>query len=396
MASAVHLHPSREKSAKQKHPWIFSKAVHKVTGRAGLGDTVDVYSHTGEWLGRGAYSPESQIRVRFWTFDKNQSIDHVFFIKRIQAAKALRESLNINSNAFRLVAGESDGLPGVTIDKYDNVAVIQLLSAGADKHREKIVSALLKTFPDIAVYERSDVNVREKEGLPQTTGILSGDPNEILHIDENGMSLQVNIAKGHKTGFYLDQRDNRNLIKSFSKNKHVLNCFSYTCTFACAALLGGAKHVTNIDVSDEALDIGRKNLTNNGFDESQYSMVSQDVFKALRDYHKQGQTFDLVVLDPPKFVDSKSGLNKAARGYKDINMYGMHAVKSGGLLATFSCSGLMPVDLFQKIVADAALDAGKTVHIIAYVSQSSDHPIVSSYPQGHYLKGLICSVTEAF
>lgn len=394
MPSSITLHPTREKSAKQRHPWIFSKAVAHTNGRLSLGETVDVFSHDGEWLGRGAYSPESQIRVRFWTFNKNQTIDHVFFLNRLRQAKTLRESLQLNSNAYRLVAGESDGLPGVTIDMYDSVAVVQLLSAGADKHREKIVGGLLKLFPDIAIYERSDVAVREKEGLKQVTGVLAGNPESLNSIVEHGLTLQVDIQNGHKTGFYLDQRAARLAAKQWSHNKTVLNCFSYTCTFACAALAGDASHVTNIDVSQDALDIGESNLLANGFQQAKFTQQRADVFEALRDYHKQGKQFDVVILDPPKFVDSKAGLQRAARGYKDINLFGMHAVKDGGLLMTFSCSGLMPQDLFQKIVADAALDANRHVQIIQTLSQDSDHPVLTSYPQGHYLKGLVCRVFD--
>jgi 23S rRNA (cytosine1962-C5)-methyltransferase len=394
MPSSIILHPTREKSAKQRHPWIFSKAVAQVKGRIGRGDTVDVLSDDGEWLGRGAYSPDSQIRVRFWTFDKNQTIDHVFFLNRLKQAKALRESLQLDSTAYRLVAGESDGLPGVTIDLFDRVAVVQLLSAGADKHREKIVDGMQTLFPDVAIYERSDVAVREKEGLQQVTGVLAGNPDAFNTITEHGLTLKVDIKKGHKTGFYLDQRASRLMAKRLSKNKTVLNCFSYTCTFACAALAGGASHVTNIDVSRDALDIGIENLLTNGFSHANFSQQQDDVFEALRAYHQSGKQFDLVILDPPKFVDSKAGLQRAARGYKDINLFGIHAVKHGGLLMTFTCSGLMPQELFQKIVADAALDAKRNVQIIHYLSQDSDHPVLSSYPQGHYLKGLVCRVFD--
>ncbi len=306
----------------------------------------------------------------------------------------MRESLALNSNGYRLVAGESDGLPGVTIDIYDKVAVMQLLSAGADKHRDKIVSALNKLYPDYSVYERSDVAVREKEGLQQVVQHLSGDENVQYCIEENGMRLNVDILKGHKTGFYLDQRDNRYIAHLLAKDKTVLNCFSYTCTFACSALAGGASHVTNIDVSQDALNLGNENILQNGHSADQFTQYKADVFTALRTYHKEQTQFDMVILDPPKFVDSRSGLNKAARGYKDINMYGIHAVKNGGILMTFSCSGLMPSDLFQKIIADAALDAGRKVQFIQFLSQSSDHPILSTYPQGHYLKGLVCRVTD--
>ncbi|MFC3095829.1 methyltransferase domain-containing protein [Alteromonas sediminis] len=394
MAAKIILNEGREKSLTMRHPWIFSKAVKSISGRANVGDTVDVMSSRGKWLARAAYSPESQIRARVWTFNQGESVDHVFFINRLQKAQARKALLGIPSNAYRLIAGESDELPGVTIDVFDHVVVMQLLSAGAEKQREKIISAIERVFPEAAIYERSDVNVREKEGLEQKTGVVKGDvPNEVI-IQEHGLSLTVDVKKGHKTGFYLDQRDSREVAKRLASNKDVLNCFSYTCTFACAALAGGATHVTNIDVSEDALARGKENLLRNYFKDTQFTQQKADVFNALRDYHANGEQFDMVILDPPKFVDSKSTLNRAARGYKDINMYAMHVVREGGLLLTFTCSGLMPTDLFQKIIADAALDAGKDVRFIQRLGQATDHSVLATYPQGEYLRGFVCQVSN--
>lgn len=396
MSAQVVLNSNRDKSLRRRHPWVFASAIAEVKGRAKSGDTVDVIDDKGDWLGRGAYSPESQMRVRIWTFNKQESIDNAFFLRKMASALALRQRLfnPQQTNAFRWVASESDGLPGVTVDLYDNVAVVQLLSAGAEKQRSKIVWAITKLMPGVHVYERSDVDVRKKEGLEPVTGVLAGDPPSQVTIKENGLSIVVDIVNGHKTGFYLDQRDSRAAAGHFAKDAHVLNCFSYTGTFSCYALAGGAASVTNVDVSQPALDLAKHHVQLNGLDDSKCHYVNKDVFKALRAYHEQQQQFDMVILDPPKFVDSKASLNRASRGYKDINMYGIHAVKSGGLLLTFSCSGLMPADLFQKIVADAALDAGRTIKIIGRLSQASDHPIIGSYPEGYYLKGLICEVTD--
>ena len=396
MSATVVLQPQRDKSLRRRHPWVFASAVATVNGRCRSGDTVDVISAEGDWLGRGAWSPESQLRVRMWTFNKDEPVDNGFFVRRLSTALTLRENLviNDNTNSYRLIASESDGLPGVTIDVYNTVIVVQLLSAGADKQRDKIVWALKKVLPGKDIFERSDVDVRAKEGLEPLVQTLHGDPEPVVTILENGIQIQVDIRNGHKTGFYLDQRDARAAAGRYAKNKDVLNCFSYTGTFSCYALQGGAKHVTNVDVSDPALELAAKHLEINHLDSARCDMVNGDVFQVLRKYHEEQRQFDMVILDPPKFVDSKASLGRASRGYKDINMYGMHAVKSGGLLLTFSCSGLMPADLFQKIVADAALDAGKTIKIVERLTQAKDHPVIGTSPEGYYLKGLVCEVTD--
>ena len=394
MPATVILQEGREKSLKRHHPWVFDGAVANVKGRCRSGDTVDVVAADGSWLGRGAYSPASQIRVRIWTFDQQEVIDNAFFLRRIEQAWQLRQRLmqQANTNACRLIAAESDGLPGVTIDLYNNLAVLQLLSAGADKHRSKIVWALQKLLPDVAIFERSDVDVRSKEGLEPLIQPLHGDIPDEVEIVEHGVKILVNPHTGHKTGFYLDQRENRLAASRYAEQASVLNCFSYTGTFACYALNGGASHVTNVDVSQPALDMASRHIELNGFAAEQCSQVKGDVFEVLRNYHSKQQQFDMVILDPPKFVDSKASLKRACRGYKDINMYGIHAVKPGGILLTFSCSGLMEQSLFQKIVADAALDAGRRVQILEHLSQAPDHPVGLNYPEGYYLKGLVCVV----
>ncbi|MGO4894399.1 class I SAM-dependent rRNA methyltransferase [Flavobacterium sp. W21_SRS_FM6] len=394
MSSSVILQPEREKSLLRRHPWIFTRAIDKQVGRLNSGDTVDVFSSEGAWLGRGAWSPESQIQIRIWTFEQKEVIDNGFFQRRIARAQAGREDIIARHGltGYRLIAAESDGLPGVTIDRYNHVFVCQLLSAGAEKHRDKIVWALLKEFPDAIIYERSDVSVRKKEGLPELMQVLHGEvPDEVI-IEENGIKIIVNVKQGHKTGFYLDQRDNRAIAAKYARNKKVLNCFCYTGTFGSYALASGAEHVTNLDVSDLALETAKRNVEVNGLDTAKCDFINADVFQALRDYKQEGRKFEQIILDPPKFIESKNSLVRGCRGYKDINMLAMQIMEPGGILCTFSCSGLLSFELFQKVVADAALDAGREVQFIERLGQAADHPVGSAYPEGFYLKGLVCRV----
>jgi 23S rRNA (cytosine1962-C5)-methyltransferase len=395
MAASIILQADREKSLKRRHPWVFSKAVKQVKGKANCGETVEVRSHDGSFIASGAYSPDSQIRVRVWSFDEHEAIDAAFFLRRISAAWQVRQQLfDLNdTNGIRVVAAESDGLPGVTVDLYHDILVVQLLSAGADYQRAHIVAALRHVFPHCSIYERSDVDVRKKEGLAPVTGWLHAprDSGEVV-ILEHGMQILVDVVNGHKTGFYLDQRDSRAAAARYAKDKTVLNCFSYTGTFAVAALAGGASHVVNADMSELALETARRNAELNQLDLSKLDFTKADVFKLLRQYKEQGREFDMVILDPPKFAESKAQLMGACRGYKDINRVAMQIVKKGGWLLTFSCSGLMEDSLFQKIVADAALDAGRDCLFIEKLSQAKDHPIASFYPEGHYLKGWVCLI----
>ncbi|WP_133178613.1 class I SAM-dependent rRNA methyltransferase [Shewanella decolorationis] len=395
MAVRIKLKPGREKSLERRHPWVFSNGIHNVKGKPEAGETVDVVAHDGHWLGRGAWSPESQIQVRIWTFDREEEIDREFFKRRILRAQAGRDDLirEQGLTGYRLIAAESDGLPGITIDKYANVLVCQLLSMGADVWRDTIVDVLAELYPDCAIYERSDVDSRKKEGLASTMGLLHGTlPEMPVIIEENGIKIAVDVTKGHKTGFYLDQRDNRAIAARFVKGKSVLNCFCYTGTFGLYAAKAGAASIENVDVSALALDTARLNMRVNGLNDDNVHYNEADVFKLLRQYRDEGKTFDVIVLDPPKFADNKSQLNGACRGYKDINMIALQLLNPGGVLLTFSCSGLMPADLFQKIVADAALDAKREIQFIERLSQASDHPIGSAFPEGFYLKGLVARV----
>ena len=396
MTPAIYLVKGREKSLRRKHPWVFSRGISKVEGEPALGETVDIFTHDGKWLAKAAYSPNSQIRARVWSFDK-EDINKAFFVKRIQDAQLLREDIieRDGLTGYRLIAAESDGLPGITIDKYQDFLVCQLLSAGAEFHKQTLVEALLEVFPECNIYERSDVAVRKKEGLEETMGILHGEePPKSVVIEENGVKISVDIVGGHKTGFYLDQRDSRLQSMKYVKDKEVLNCFSYTGGFGLYALKGGAKRVINADVSQPALDTAKFNAELNEFDISKKRAVflNADVFKLLREYRDQGTKFDVVIMDPPKFVSSKNNLTSGANGYKDINMLAMQILKPGGTLLTYSCSGLMSADLFQKVIADAAVDSGRQVKFIERFEQAADHLTDSAYPEGFYLKGFACKV----
>lgn len=389
----VTLKPGREKSLKNRHPWIFSGAIARTPQSVQTGETISIKSATGEFLAWGAISPESQIILRIWSFDPNEVIDDAFIFARVKEAILRRQRLTNSgvTDARRVIYGENDGLPGVIADQYASWLVVQFLSAGAEMHRKAIVAALDQLIPNEGIYERSDVDVRQKEGLPARAGLLKGDsvPPEII-IQENGLKLGLNIATGHKTGYYLDQRDNRAVIREFANDQEVLNCFSYSGGFGLFALDGGAKQVTAIDSSSDALGLNRRNLALNGLDSEKMELLQGDVFKWLRHYRDEGRQFDLIILDPPKFVENQKQLERGLRGYKDINWLAFRLLRPGGILFTFSCSGRVNDALFQKVVAGAALDAGRDAKIIRYLHQGEDHPVALNFPEGAYLKGLIC------
>lgn len=396
MAQLILL-PGKERSAfKQHHPWLFAGSVGRLEGRARSGDTVEVLADNLRPLGRAAYSPQSQIRARFWTFDPEESVDDAFFKRRIAAAVARRQALPElkGQQGLRLIHAESDGLPGIVADQYGDTVVVQLTSAGADKWRKAIVAGLVKATGCARIYERSDSDVRGLEGLEPTVGWLHGEPAAGgLSIDENGVQLAVDVVGGHKTGFYLDQRDNRAWLRSVAAGKEILNCFCYTGGFSLQALAGGAAHVLSIDSSGPALAQARANLAlNPQLPAERAEWMEADVFQALRDFRKAGRTFDLIVLDPPKFAPSAAHADRAARAYKDINLLGFRLLKPGGLLMTYSCSGGIGLELFQKIVAGAALDAGRDARIVRRLSGTADHPVALNFPEGEYLKGLLVQV----
>ena len=392
MFSRVILKPGRHSSLLRHHPWVFSGAISEVKGNPAPGSLVEVFSCDGTWLAVGSYSPFSQIRVRIWSFMKGASMDAGFLREQLGSAMAARRQLLEGSEptACRLVNAESDGLPGLVVDRYGDFLVCQFLSMGAEFFKDEIVRHLEEATRARGIFERSDTDTRTLEGLDKTTGTLWGeDPPELIEIDENGIRFLVDVRKGHKTGFYLDQRDNRKAVGEFSHDAEALNCFSYTGAFAMAAIKGGAREVTNIDSSGEALDLALKVARLNGMDEKILA-IEDDVFKVLRAMRDARRKFDLIILDPPKFAASAKQLPKACRGYKDINMLAFRLLRPGGTLFTFSCSGHMTPDLFQKVVADAALDAGSDAQITAYLGQSSDHPVSLAFPEGQYLKGLVC------
>lgn len=385
----------REKSLLRRHPWIFSGAVQRLEGNASAGETIDILDSQGKWLARAAYSPESQIVARVWTFQQDEVIDSEFFVRRLQQAQSWRDWLAQRDglNGYRLIAGESDGLPGITIDRFQNFLVLQLLSAGAEHQRAALVSALQQCYPECSIYDRSDVSVRKKEGLELTQGTVWGEmPPALLPITEHGMKLLVDIQHGHKTGFYLDQRDSHLAARNYADGRRVLNCFSYTGAFAVAALMGNCQQVISVDTSQSVLDIAKQNIELNQLDLSKAEFIRDDVFQLLRNYRAQGEKFDMIIMDPPKFVENKSQLASACRGYKDINMLAIQLLRPGGILLSFSCSGLMPTDLFQKILADAALDAGHDIQFIEQFRQAADHPVIATYPEGLYLKGFACRI----
>ena len=392
---SVILKKSADSFIKRKHPWIFSGAIDKVEGDPSNGETVQIFTSNKTLIGFGSYSPKSQIRVRVWSFNPEDKIDLDFFGQKILTAIQLRKKIIDTSitNAYRLINSESDGLPGLIVDKYSDFLVCQFLSSGAEFYKEMIIKILDEVFKPLGIYERSDVEVRNKEELQPAKGIIKGkEPDELVEIKENGLKFFVDIKNGHKTGFYLDQRDNRKLISGFAQGKNILNCFSYTGGFSVYAIGSGVKDVLQIDTSASSLELSNKNIELNGLNLSCIKNINDDVFTVLRKFRDERRTFDLIILDPPKFAESVSQIQKASRGYKDINLLAMKLLNSGGTLFTFSCSGHISQELFQKIVADAALDSGRDVRVIKQLAQSADHPIALNFPEGLYLKGLVCSV----
>jgi len=395
--NSIILKAGREKSLLRHHPWIFTGAIARVEGTPQSGETIEVRAQDGRFLGRGAWSPHSQIAVRMWSFETEEQIDENFFRRKIGQAFARRTELFKveNTNAVRLINAESDGLPGVIVDRYGDFIVTQFLTAGAEFWHTTLVPLLAEICPVSGIYERSDVEVRAKEGLPLRKGSLYGaEPPELIKIHENSRRFFVDVRHGHKTGFYLDQRANRQKFTEYARDREVLNCFAYTGGFTIAALQAGARRVTNIETSAAALELLNKNVALNGFDSTQVENFQADVLQILRTFRDQRRLFDLIVLDPPKFAESKQQVSRASRGYKDINLSAFRLLRPGGCLFTFSCSGQMPPELFQKIVADAALDAGRPAQIIARLTQAPDHPVALNFPEGQYLKGLICRVGD--
>jgi 23S rRNA (cytosine1962-C5)-methyltransferase len=390
------LHHGKERSVLRRHPWLFDGAVERLAGRAKSGDTVEVVSAEGRPLGKAAWSPNSRIRARMWSFNPAETIDDAFFKRRIAAALARRAALPelAGQQGLRLIHGESDGLPGIICDQYGDTLVLALSSAGAEKWRDAIVRALIKATGCARIYERSDADLRSLEGLPTRCGYLHGaEPTAPLVIEESGVRMAVDIVAGHKTGFYLDQRDNRQLCRQLARGRRVLNCFCYTGGFSLQALAGGAASVLSIDSSGPALASAANNLAlNPEIEPGRAQWREADVFNELRALALAGEKFDLVVLDPPKFAPSPAHAERAARAYKDINLYGFKLLAPGGILMTYSCSGGIGIELFQKIVAGAAQDAKVEARIVRRLTAAADHPVLLDFPEGEYLKGLVCQV----
>jgi 23S rRNA (cytosine1962-C5)-methyltransferase len=366
--------------------------VARVSGDPKPGDKVEVLSAAGGFLARAGYSPVSQIRARVWTFDVAEPVDADFFRRRIRAAILLRLSLDLSSatNAYRLVHAESDDLPGLIVDRYDGVLVVQFMTAGIDPWREAIIDILRRETGLDTICERSDGDARALEGLAPRSGMIRGGAPGGVSITENRLSFQVDPVGGPKTGFYLDQRDNRLLLRRMAKDKEVLDCFCFSGGFAVNALAGGARSVLAVDSSAEALALARKNLLMNDMPEERAALRQGDVFRLLREFRDEDRRFDLIVLDPPKFAPTAAQAQRAARGYKDINLLAFKLLKPGGILFTFSCSAGVDTALFGKIIAGAALDAGTDARILAHMRQGPDHPVSSRFPEGAYLKGLVC------
>lgn len=391
------LKKGKERSLLRRHPWVYDTAVHRLTGKPEVGETVRVLSAEGKALALAAYSPESSLRARCWTFDCNEEINREWFVQKIRQAIQARSSLKSRTSAIRLIFGEADQLPGLIVDQYGDYIVAQFMAAGVERYKTWIADILMQETSAKGLYERSDAQLRQREGLPLVSGVLRGEePPAEINVVEDGVKYGVDVRNGHKTGFYIDQRESRFVAQQVAqefKEQHgrglrALNCFCYTGGFSLALLKGGAAEVVSVDSSAEALAIAKSNSARNGFSESRHQFVCEDVFTYLRQCHERGEHFDLVILDPPKFASNHRQVEKAARAYKDINLKGLNLLSPGGHLFTFSCSGAIDPELFQKIVAGAVFDAHVNAWAIGRFGGGADHPLLMTYPEGEYLKGL--------
>lgn len=393
--STIRLKSGRERSVLKRHPWIFSGAVAEVRDDPQPGDNVEIHAHDGAWLARASYSPYSRIRARIWTWQSEEVLDEALIVRRLDQAIQARSKLaeEPELDAYREVHAESDRLPGLIVDRYGPFRVLQFLSTSAEYWRDSIVSYLATRGDCEGIYERSDVDVRALEGLQPRKGSLWGkEPPADFVIRELGLGYQIDIAHGHKTGFYLDQRENRRFFRRSFQGGEVLDAFAYSGGFTLAALAEGAQHVMAIDSSGPAIELARQNTTLNQLPLDRCEWLQGDVFHELRRLRDRGRQFDVAILDPPRFAPTASQAQKASRGYKDINLLAFKLLRPGGMLFTFSCSGGIGPDLFQKIVAGAALDAGVQASVVAWLGQPPDHPVALNFPEGRYLKGLVCRV----
>lgn len=411
----VYLKPKREKPVLNRHPWIFSGAIARIDETETDGAIVDVMAASGKWIARGYLNRRSQIQVRILTWEQAEEIDETFWRTRIHRAVAARNQIGTQTTALRLVNAESDFLPGLAVDRYGDWLAMQVGTLGIEQRKQEIARLLLEATGAKGIVERSEMAVRKQEGLSGTAGVLVGEPPPgAIEVVEYGHTFFVDLLHGQKTGFYTDQRTNRRCVAAYCAGKRVLNAFSYTGAFAVHALAAGATHVTNVDSSVDALEIAEQNLLRNGFDESQYELIAGDVFQVLRDWRSEidlrlptsdvrppssdfqppssEHRYDVIILDPPKFASTQAQLDRALRGYKEINLGALALLKPGGILATFSCSGLVSSELFQKVIFGAAVDAERAVQMLEWLHQDVDHPVAITFPEGEYLKGLVCRV----
>ncbi|GAC1353703.1 MAG: class I SAM-dependent methyltransferase [Herpetosiphon sp.] len=392
--SKVILKGGRDRSVRLRHPWIFSGAIARIEGTPVDGAPVELLAADNSWLAWGSWSGSSQIRVRIWSWEREQTIDAELIRARIRRALTGRAALagDKHTNAYRVIFSEADGLPGLIVDRYGDYLVLQLLTTGAAAHADAIIAALAELIQPVGIYERSDADIRSKEGLPPAEGLRWGaPPPPDLEIMEHGVRYGIDLVGGQKTGAYLDQRDNRVRVAAYCRDAEVLSCFSYTGGFELQAALAGAASIMAIDSSADALVAARQNLRRNGIFVP-VEQVEGNVFGELRRLRSEERLFDVIVLDPPRFAGNASQIDRATHGYKDINLLAMQLLRPGGVLATFSCSGLISTDLFQKVIFGAAVDAQRDVQILEQLRQGPDHPVLLSFPESAYLKGLICRV----
>ena len=392
MTATLVLKAGKDRPLLRRHPWVFAGAIERQQGRAEPGDTVRVVGADGRFLAWAAYSPASTIRARAWSFRERDAVDAALIERRIVQAITRRAELERDTDAVRLIFGEADGLPGLVADRYARQLVVQLLSAGAERWRDAIVAALGRAAGCDAIYERSEAAVREREGLAPREGPIDGAVPAPVEIVEHGLRYRVDVVRGHKTGFYIDQRDNRARVAAMAAGRRVLNCFAYTGGFTVAALAGGAVSAVSVDSSADALAAAREHVARNGLQAAAAEWVEADVFALLRQLHGAQRRFDLIVLDPPKFAPSPQHVERAARAYKEINLKALQLLAPGGLLFTFSCSGAIGIELFQKIVAGAVFDAGVDAQLLQRLQAGIDHPVAMTHPEGEYLKGLLLRV----
>ena len=387
------LKPGREASLLRGHPWIFSGAVASVDGQPEPGNIAFAVTNQGKPLALGFYNPASDISFRLLTTDTTATVNHLFWQKRIRAAVALREKVvPEGATAYRLINAEGDWMPGLVVDRYDNYLVLSIATAGMEKHSQSILKVLAEEMQPVGIYERSEGKARQLEKLEDRSGIAYGDhPPDIVEINENQLHFKVDIITGQKTGFFFDQRPNRELVEKFSNQATVLNCFSYTGAFSVYCARGGARRVISVEASETANEIARWNLLRNGFSSDQHPIFRADVFNYLRE---TDELFNIIILDPPAFARSKKDVANAARGYKDINLQAARSLREGGILATFSCSNYIDKTLFQKIVIGAVRDAGKSAQLLQAMGAGSDHPTNLAHPEGSYLKGLLLRVSR--